>query len=189
VTDFVRTALALFLTVAPLGALPAFQSLTVTESRTQTALACSSAAFILLASLCLVADQLLDWLAVSAENFQLAAALIFLPHAFHMIARGNSSSPREAKAIGPWVWFLPLTTPLLVSPASAAAAVSYAARFGTTGSIAACALVIAFTAGALALIPVLSGRAALSLATFNRFCGALLVAVAIELAVDGVRSV
>jgi small neutral amino acid transporter SnatA (MarC family) len=188
VTEFLRVALALFLTVAPLGALPTFQSLTEPPGRVRAAIACSAAAFALLATFCLIAGELLDLLDVSPENFQLAAALIFLPHALHMVVFGRSSLPREAPGAVAFAWLVPLTTPLLVSPASVAAAVSYGARYGALESVTACGLVLALTACALAVAPPRSASAA-ALGILNRFSGALLIAVATELAVDGVRSV
>ncbi len=189
-SDFLRTALALWLTVAPLGALGPFESLTEREMRLRRAFMCSSAAFVLLAGTAVAAGSFLDWIDVSAENFQLAAALIVLPHAFHLILRGDSMRLVPPDHRAPLVWLLPLTVPLLVSPASVGATISYASRLGSGTAITSAGVVLGITVAILANAAWLSGAAeSRTISLINRFSGALLIALAVELAVDGIRSV
>ncbi len=85
-------------------------------------------------------------------------------------------------------WLVPVAFPLLASPASLAAAVACSSRFGLGVSLGAIALVAAAAIAALAAGERLA-RPAAALAIANRFLGALLVTVAVEMLVDGVRSV
>ncbi len=189
-SDFLRTALALTLTIAPLGSLRPFESLTDPEMSLPRAFVCSVAAFVLLAATAVIAEPLLEWIDVSPENFQLAAALIVLPHAFHLIVRGNSMDLDRPDGRGLVVWLFPLTIPLLVSPASVGATISYASRFGSGTAIASAGVVLGINVAILANAARLSGAAeSRTISLINRFSGALLIALAVELAVDGIRSI
>jgi small neutral amino acid transporter SnatA (MarC family) len=107
-----------------------------------------------------------------------------LPQALQLVWRGRTLSGAEAGTI------VPLAAPLLAGPASLAAAMSYGTRFGEMEAAGASALVL-FGAGGLLLAGEWAerklGRATIGL--LGRLNGALLVIIAIEMAVDGVRSV
>jgi multiple antibiotic resistance protein len=124
------------------------------------------------------------WLDVSPENFQLAAGLIMLPQALQLLVRGRTLADEGSAGL------LPLAVSLLAGPASVVAAMSYGARFGEGTAAGASALVLFATAGLLMAGERFQrwvGRAGMG--AFGRFNGALLVVVAVELIVDGVRSV
>ena len=184
-SEFARATAGIFLAVAPFGALPVFLDARLgADERARTAVVMCAAALALLAAGTLAAEPLLDWLDISAENFQLAAGLIMLPQALHLIWRGRTLAEAEAGVI------VPLAAPLLAGPASVAAAMSYGTRYGEGDAVAASALVLAATLGVLALggwVEAKVGRGPLGLA--GKVNGALLVVVAVELIVDGIGSV
>ena len=193
-TDFLRTTLGLFAAVAPFGALPvflAFASLRGESSQTwrDGVLACGTA-FVVLAGAALVADPMLDFLDISGENFQLAAAVAMMPLAFRLILTADSAPPPDEPS-GPLpAWLVPLAIPLLASPPAIIAAMSYSARYGEGNAIATAAVVIALTAAITSGGPWLArGIGRFGLGALGRLSGALLVVIAVELAVDGVRSV
>ena len=184
-SEFARAALGIFAAVAPFGALTVFLDARVgTEDRRKVVAIMYVAALLIIGVAALAAEPFLDWLDVSPENFQLAAGLIMLPQAMQLVTRGRTLSGGENGAI------VPLSAPLLAGPASMAAAMSYATRFGEAEAIGASAIVLFGAAGLLLAgewVERNAGRAAIGL--LGRLNGALLVIIAIEMAVDGVRSV
>ena len=192
--DFLRALLGVFAAVAPFGALPVYAALAQesdTARRPQTVLLACLAAFALLAGAALVADPLLDWLDVSPENFQFAAGLIMSPLAARLLLTGRSMpTPRGDLDATSVPWLAPLALPLVAGPAALAAAMTYAARYGVAEALIASAAVLALTA----VLLLASRRLAGVLGTAGtdaaaRLSGALLIVIAVELAVDGVRSV
>ncbi len=184
-SELARAILGIFAAVAPFGALPVFLDARLGgDERTRTAAVMCAVALAALAAGTFVADPLLDWLDVSPENFQLAGGLIMLPQALQLVWRGRTLSEAEVGVI------VPLTAPLLAGPASVAVAMSYGTRYGEADAVAASALVLAATAAILVAggwVEAGLGRRSLGLA--GKANGALLVVVAVELIVDGVRSV
>ncbi|MCH8814990.1 MAG: MarC family protein [Chloroflexi bacterium] len=193
-SEFSLAALGLFAAVAPAGALPVFALLTGNADavqRTRQASLIGLTAFALMAGTAALGDPFLDWLNISPENFQLAAGLVMLPLAVRLLWSGESMTlPREVERPQRRVWLTPLAVPLVASPASLVAALSYGTRFGLEPTLGATAFVLTLTALAFAAAPQLhrflgtSGIGALA-----RLTGGLLVVVAIELLVDGVQSV
>lgn len=175
----------LFAAVAPLGALPVFLDARVSPAERLRAVAIMAlVALAVLSAGVLAAGPFLDWLEISAENFQLAAGVIMLPQAVQLLWRGRTLSSADAGII------VPLAAPLLAGPASAAAAMSYGARFGEAQAIGASALVLAVTAALLLAGSALEGRVKSGpIETLGRFNGAFLVVIAIEMIIDGVQSV
>ncbi len=193
-SEFSRAALGLFAAVAPAGALPAFALLARNADavqRTRLASLVGLIAFALLAGTAALGAPFLDWLNISPENFQLAAALVMLPLALRLLWSGESMTlPREVDRPLRRVWPTPLTVPLVAGPASLVAALSYGTRFGLEPTLGAAAFVLTLTALAFAAAPQL--RRSLGtpgISALGRLTGVLLVVVAIELLVDGVQSV
>jgi small neutral amino acid transporter SnatA (MarC family) len=192
--DFPQTLLGIFAAVAPFGALPVFARLAEREPGVHPPLflaLVALCAFAALAAAALVADPFLDWLDVTPENFQFAAAVIMSPLAIRLLVFGTTMGlPGDGSQAGRLAWAVPLGVPLVAGPAALAAAMSYGTRFGIPEVLAAAALVVVFTA-ALFFV---SDRAARLLRgagmdVLARLSGALLVVIAVELAIDGVRSV
>ena len=184
-TEFAKAALGLFAVVAPFGALPVFiDARAVGADQRRIILGMCVAAFLLMGVAVLAAGPFLEWLDVSPENFQLAAGLIMLPQSLQLLVRGRTLADEGSGGL------LPLAVPLLAGPASVAAAMSYGARFGEGTAAGASGLVLLATAGLLMTgerVERWVGRAGVGV--LGRFNGALLVVVAVEMIVDGVRSV
>jgi small neutral amino acid transporter SnatA (MarC family) len=185
VSEFATVTLGLVAAVAPFGALPVFiDARAEGANQHRIILGMCVAAFLLMGVAVLAAGPFLEWLDVSPENFQLAAGLIMLPQALQLLVRGRTLAHEGSGGL------LPLAVPLLAGPASVVAAMSYGARFGEGRAAGASALVLFATAGLLMAgerFPRWVGRAGMG--ALGRFNGALLVVVAVELIVDGVRSV
>lgn len=184
-SEFVRAVVGMFAAVAPFGALPVFLDARVSaDHRTRAISLMLAAAFLLLGVAVLAGDPFLDWMDISPENFQLAAGVIMLPQALQLLWRGRSLSDAGPGTI------VPLAAPLLAGPASLAAAMSYGTRFGESDAIGATAVVLIATAGLLLASDWIGRKVSPAMiGLFGRLNGALLAVIAIELAVDGVRSV
>lgn len=191
-SDFLRAAVGLFAAIAPAGAAPVFLAM-IPDARQRASLAALSCVVALgvLAAFTFAGEPMLDWLDVSAENFQLAAAVIMLPQALHLMWNGQSLAQPEPAAYGPLpTWLVPGVLPLLAGPASLAASVTYGTRFGEGTAIGAVALVLAVSAAWIIgaeRLERLIGRVGVQ--TLARLSGALLAVIAVEMAVDGVQSV
>jgi len=194
VRDFSLAALGLFAAVAPLGGLPVFLAFakgSTARQRLTAAALIAVACFALMAAAAAIAGPLLDWLEVSGENFQLAAAAVMLPLAARLLWSGRSLSlPPDDRPPLMRAWLMPLTLPLIAGPTPFVTAMSYGARFDAGLAMGAAALIAAVT-GALLAAPVFPrrGGAAVALDVLGRFNGALLAVVAVELFVDGIQSV
>lgn len=193
--EFARATFALALAVAPLGAIPIFNAYlrdVSAEARSRGAIAVGVLSLALLAGAVFVADPFLDWIEVSPENFQVAAGIIIGPVALRLLITGDSMiTPEETSGPMPRrAWLVPLVFPLIVGPASLAAALSYGTRYGEGETIAAAAV-----ASALVLIACLFATwltktlGKLPIGALGRLNGALLMVVVVELIVDGVQSV
>lgn len=193
--EFARAAFALTLAVAPLGALPIFSAYlrdVSSETRTRGAIAVGVSSLALLAATVAIGDPFLDWIEVSPENFQVAAGIIIMPLALRLLITGDSMITPEETA-GPMprrAWLIPLVFPLIVGPASLAAAVSYGTRYGQGETIGAAAFASALMLLAGAFAPWLTATVGkLLVNALGRLNGALLMVVAVELIVDGVQTV
>jgi multiple antibiotic resistance protein len=186
-TEVLRTAVGVFAALAPLALVPAITAVQRDGERRTPALAVAAALGLLLLAV-VVTDPFLGALDVVPESFQGAAALIMLPLAAQLLWTGRSVEPGEGA--GERRWLMPLAVPGLAGPAALAAAVAYAARYGegeaaagVVAAVAAAAVVLSFAARLEARL----GR--LALGVLGRLSGAFIVVIALELVVDGVRSV
>jgi len=193
--EFTRATFALVLAVAPLGALPIFAAYlreVSAETRLRGAIGVGALSFVLLTVTVLIGDPFLDWIDVSPANFQIAAGIIIAPVALRLLVTGDSMiTPRDADGPMPSrAWLVPLVFPLIVGPASLAAAISYGTRFGEGETIAAAAVasVVALLTCAFAL-PLIRSLGTLAVGALGRLNGALLMIVVVELIIDGVQTV
>jgi multiple antibiotic resistance protein len=193
--EFTRATFALVLAVAPLGALPIFAAYlreVSSEMRLRGAIGVGALSFALLTVTVLIGDPFLDWIDVSPENFQIAAGVLIAPVALRLLITGDSMiTPREADGPMPRrAWLIPLAFPLIVGPASLAAALSYGTRFGEGETIAAAAVAAAFALLACAFaLPLTRSIGNLAVGALGRLNGALLMIIVVELIVDGVQTV
>lgn len=185
-------ALGMFAAVAPLGAIrPLSPYRSLEDSRgwaTLSAIACL-AAFASFTGVAIVADSFLDFIHVSAESFQFAAAAVMAPFAVRLLLAGDSMPPPDPGSGHFEPWLFPLAIPLLAGPAALTAALSYSARFGEGAAISGATVALVASFGIVAASSGLRqaiGRAGIDAAA--RLSGALLLILAVELAIDGVRS-
>jgi len=193
-TEILRAAVGVFATLAPFGLIPAYLAIARDDRHEDddridlTTFAAAGVALAALLTAVVLADPFLGFLDVTGENFQAAAAVIMAPLAVRLLWSGRSLGLSEVATSRPWL--LPLAIPGLAGPASLAAVVAYSGRYGEAD--AAAAVVIALVAaGALLYASGFLQRVLgdLAIGVLGRLSGALIVAIAVELAVDGVRSV
>jgi multiple antibiotic resistance protein len=193
-SDLLRAAIGLFAAIAPFGALPVFLACSrrpdaIAHARLAV-FASTFAAAALIASAAL-ADPVLDWLDISPESFQFAAGAIMAPFAARLLLTGTSMPiPTAGEPSHRLDWLTPLGVPLLAGPAAIAAAMSFSARFGFPTAAASSLAVLAVT-----LLTLLTGAALerqlrpAGVNALGRLSGGLLAVIAVELAVNGVKSV
>lgn len=192
-TEILRAAVGVFATLAPFGLIPVFLAVSGNgredeDSRGRTLLLTFITALAVLLVAVVLTDPFLGFLDVSGESFQGAAAVIMAPLAIRLLWSGRSLGLSEVATSRPWL--LPLAIPGLAGPASLGIVVAYGGRYGEAEAAAAVVIAIV-AAGALLyaagfLQRTLGERA---IGVLGRLSGALIVAVAVELAVNGVRSV
>ena len=193
-TEILRAAVGIFATLAPLGLIPAFLTASRDGPDDEDArsgwtllLAVITALAVLIVAV-LLTDPFLGFLDVSGENFQAGAAVIMLPLAARLLWSGRSLGLSEVATSRPWL--LPLAIPGLAGPASLGAVVAYSGRYGEADAAAAVTIAIVAASALLyagGFLQRTLGKPAIGV--LGRLSGALIVAIAVELAVDGVRSV
>ena len=193
-TEVLRAAAGIFATLAPLGLIPAFLAVSRdspddedARSRRTLLLTVITALAVLIVAV-LLTDPFLGFLDVSGENFQAGAAVIMLPLAARLLWSGRSLGLSEVATSRPWL--LPLAIPGLAGPASLGAVVAYSGRYGEADAAAAVTIAIVAASALLyagGFLQRTLGKRAIGV--LGRLSGALIVAIAVELAVDGVRSV
>jgi multiple antibiotic resistance protein len=151
------------------------------------AVGASAIAFITLSVFALLSEPLLDWLNVSGESFQFAAAASMFPLAIRLILIGDSMALPQR--LPRYAWLVPFAIPMLAGPSSIITAISYAARFGEAKLILASGLVLVITGVMLALADRFEKVPFIVMQAAGRLSGGLLLLIAVELAIDGVRSV
>jgi multiple antibiotic resistance protein len=193
---------AIFFVVDPLSAVPFFLVMTrdhSAEERRGTALRAAITAGLVLAGFALAGHWIFRLLGISLAAFRIAGGIVLLLLALDMI-RTQPSRTRitekevEAGAVNEDIAIVPLAMPLLAGPGSIATAVVLVARaregpwwhvLPVMGAIAATAIASYFIlAGATRTERVL-GKTGLSIV--ERAAGLLLVAVAVQFMIDGVR--
>jgi small neutral amino acid transporter SnatA (MarC family) len=197
VSDFAICLAGLLATVAPLGALSAVlrykrdiarqQSPDVLQ-RGRLTLFSPVAALALLALAALVSDPLLDTLRISGPSFEFAAAAAMVPLAIRLLVFGDSMAAPASK-LPDYAWLVPFTLPLLAGPVSLIAAISYADRFGVAQAIVDAAIALSLTATLYATLPLWQRARPLVVQMLGRLSGVLLVAMAAEMALDGLYRV
>jgi small neutral amino acid transporter SnatA (MarC family) len=182
--EFTRAAVGLFAVIAAPGELAAFAALSGLDLGTRLR-HIGAAVLLAFAGLALIAaldGPLLDWLAISPENFQLAAGAVMLPLGARLLWSGESW-PLHASSLLWKAWSL------LSGPVPAVLMLSYSARFGFETALGAAAIALAASAAVLLASGWFSTRLGAGRGLLGRFNGAVIVVLAIELMVDGVQSV
>jgi multiple antibiotic resistance protein len=194
-TEVLRAALGLTAAVAPFGALPVFLALAEAERVSPkvagAAAAGAAVAFVVLVAAALVADPFLDLLDVSPEPFRFAAGAVMAPLGVRLLLTGDSMPvPRPDDHVRRLWWLLPVGFPLLANPGAIIGTMSYSSRFGEGDTIAGAGIALAISAAVLAAGPwIQSAIRPIGVNALGRLSGAFLIVIAVELAIDGVRSV
>ncbi|MDW8008189.1 MAG: MarC family protein [Chloroflexota bacterium] len=194
-TDFARALVSFFAIIDPIGNVLVFYLLTAQLPRAlqvRAATASVVAAFLLLAVFALSGEQVLDFMGISAQSFQVAAGALLVLPAYRMVERGQSLEVADADGVRTDVFqvaLVPLAVPLLSGPGALATAVSLSQDMGAGLTIAAAAVVFllawALFAWAEAVFRLL-GESALRVLT--RLVGVLLMAIAVDFILEGART-
>ncbi|MCS7275874.1 MAG: MarC family protein [Dehalococcoidia bacterium] len=193
--DFARALVSFFAIIDPIGNVLVFYLLTAQLPRAlqvRAATASVVAAFLLLAVFALSGEQVLDFMGISAQSFQVAAGALLVLPAYRMVERGQSLEVADADGVRTDVFqvaLVPLAVPLLSGPGALATAVSLSQDMGAGLTIAAAAVVFllawALFAWAEAVFRLL-GESALRVLT--RLVGVLLMAIAVDFILEGART-
>ena len=183
-SDFWLTLVAFFAATNPAGVLVTMASAPGASRERLSAVVIGlvvAGALLLVAAL--ASDSILDFLEVEPETFRISAGVVMVTVGIYALLLGPFDYPIERGWRGA---LFPLAFPLLAGPAALAAAISYAEDPGRGETIAA-ALIVAGASAAAVLAP--AGRYKLLLTALTRLTGALLIAIAAGLIVDGIRAV
>jgi multiple antibiotic resistance protein len=193
--DFARALVSFFAIVDPVGNVLPFYLLTAPLPRKLQVWAATVsvvAAFLLLALFALGGEEVLDFMGISPQSFQVAAGALLVLPAYRMVERGQSlevSGADGARADVFQVALVPLATPLLSGPGALATAVSLSQDMGAGLTVAAAAAVFllawALFVWAEAVFRLL-GESALRVLT--RLVGVLLMAIAVDFILEGART-
>jgi multiple antibiotic resistance protein len=189
VSDALRVLLVFLAAVNPAAtALGARGLAVVTGPRSrQLAAASAGAVMVLLIVLAVLADAILDALAVEPETFRIAAGIVL---AISGMAAAIRLAPSE-RGNGTWQdAVFPFAIPLLCGPATLMAALSYGADEALGAVIVGIVAAVGGATGLALLCARTQARAAVAaLDGVARLTGALLIALGVGLVVHGVRAV
>ncbi len=193
--DFARALVSFFAIIDPIGNVLVFYLLTAQLPRplqVRAATVSVVAAFALLVVFALGGEQVLEFMGISAQSFQVAAGALLVFPAYRMVERGQSLDLSDADGVRVDVFqvaLVPLAVPLLSGPGALATAVSLSQGIGAGLTIAAAAAVFAMAwalfAWAEAVFRLL-GESALRVLT--RLVGVLLMAIAVDFILEGART-
>ncbi len=193
--DFARALVSFFAIVDPIGNVLVFHLFTARLPRPlqlRAATVATAAAFLLLVVFALTGEEVLDFMGISAQSFQVAAGALLVLPAYRMVERGQSLEVADADGARVDVFqvaLVPLAVPLLSGPGALATAVSLAQGIGAAKTVAAAAVVFALAWGLFAWAEAifwLLGESALRVLT--RLVGVLLMAIAVDLILEGART-
>ncbi len=179
--------LTLLLLAAAVNPAAAFAAMTAAPDRGRARALAAAIGFLAAAAPLLAvafgADAILSALELEAETFRVSAGIVLAATGAATIVFGPFAWPAE----GGWRGALfPLAFPLLAGPAALAAAISRGGDGDEAGAAVAALIAIAVAAGATALA---AGRSRPVADALARLTGALAVALAAGLIVEGVRAV
>jgi multiple antibiotic resistance protein len=192
--EAVTVAVALFVTIDPIGLVPLFIALTrhmSARERRAAALRSIGIAFVLLALFGLFGEAVLTAIGISMPAFRIAGGLLLFLLAVDMLFEKRTE--RRDKRAGddrPDPTVFPLATPLVAGPGALAAMVLYAGRVSGPGGFLLLNLILVAVLGLtlalfLAAGPIarLLGRTGVTVVT--RLLGILLAALAVQFVLDG----
>ena len=183
----------LFVIMDPPGTVPVFISLTASMTAKQRVRAARQAvvvAFCVIVAFAVFGQQLLAYLHISLPALQASGGLLLLLVALELLT-GREQAPGGAEGVN--VALVPLGTPLLAGPGAIVATMVFVKRADRVAEYVAVGLGVLLVHVCLWLamrfagrIHTLLGEGGTTLVT--RIAGLLLSAIAVQLVVDGVRS-
>jgi multiple antibiotic resistance protein len=190
--DLIRSSVALFAVIDPVGNLLIYHILTARLGRRERGLVAvlsNVVAFFLLALFIVAGLSVLGYLHISQASFEIAAGLLLAPSAYRLVEHGQPFGPAPpSEPISPLqLAVVPLAIPLLAGPGALATVVSFTGEYGRGVVMLASAIVLLLSTALFVLGPAilnLLGESFLRL--FSRLIGILLMAIAVNLAVTGV---
>jgi multiple antibiotic resistance protein len=194
----VTVAVALFVTIDPIGLVPLFIALTphmTVRERRATALRSIGIAFALLAMFGLFGETVLGAIGISMPAFRIAGGLLLFLLAVDMLfEKRTERRDKQAEGARPDPTVFPLATPLVAGPGALAAMVLYAGQVSgsPTGLLVLHLILVAVLGLTLALfflagpISRLLGRTGVTVVT--RLLGILLAALAVQFVLDGLTA-
>ena len=201
--DF-KPLITLLAIVNPLAIVPFFIHYTQGFSKAQrrkTIVTASFSAFVVIAIRALLGLKILEFFSISLASFQVGGGMLLLISSMNML----NAQPAEAKAsthdledgaekaaMGASIAVVPLTIPLLTGPATMSTVVIYAEKaktFWQLGTLVGYGLVIGLaTALAFSLAePIARVLGKTGINVMTRLMGLILVAVAVEMLLRGVK--
>jgi MarC family membrane protein len=191
---FGETFVTLFVITDPIGNAPIFVAITrnlTPRERQRAALRAVLAAGALILGFAIFGEALLRYLHVSLGSLSIAGGLLLMLVALEML-RGSDFPGGEA-ATPEDIALVPLATPLVAGPGAIATAIvlwrSHPSVSGHISVLAAIVLAVACVGVALLVAErVTRATSAAVLSFLTRVFGLLLSAIAVQLVVDGVRS-
>ncbi len=188
--ELARAFVSYFAIIDPVGNILVFylltQGLPWPRRALVAGLACL-AAFLMLLVFGLAGEEVLDFLGITAASFQVAAGLLLVPPAYRLVERGQPLEVTEEGGLDVvQVALVPLATPLLAGPGAIATTVSFSQTLGAGTALAAAAAVLAISFLVFALANALLRLMGASLLRLlSRLVGILLVAIAVDLVLEG----
>ncbi|MBI2766373.1 MAG: hypothetical protein HYX53_10750 [Chloroflexi bacterium] len=185
-SEWLRLAIALAAAVNPAAVAATAAAAPPGRIRLRTIPAAAALALAIIAAAAALAGRILDGLDIEPETFRIAAGMVMATMGVLTLWRGNTPATIDEWPGGWRAAVFPLALPLLLGPATLIAALSYSADHGAarTASAAAVGLVVASL-----LVAIGFGGRRVPAEAVARLTGALLVAIATGLVVDGVRAI
>jgi multiple antibiotic resistance protein len=146
-----------------------------------------SAAFVMLLAFSLGGREVLEFLGISHESFQVAAGLLLVPPAYRLVTEGQPAHVEEGTSANPLDFALvPLATPLIAGPGALAATTALTESAGLETTIVAFTVVLLITlAGFAAADQIFRLAGAPVLRVLARIVGILLFAIAVDFVLEG----
>jgi multiple antibiotic resistance protein len=188
-----QALVSFFAIIDPLGAVLIFHLFTrrleYGERLIAGAVACVTA-FLMLIAFSLGGEEVIEFLGISPESFQVAAGLLLIPPAYRLVMEGQPGTVEDGEQSSALDFALvPLATPLIAGPGALAATASFAQDIGQGTTIAAFSLVLLLTlilfAVADQIFQIFGGSV---LRVLARIVGILLFAIAVDFVLDGAKA-
>jgi multiple antibiotic resistance protein len=199
---FITMTINLFLIVDPIGCMPLFATITKDDPprrRRAMILRAVAIAFVVLVFFALVGQVLLDYFGVEIPAVRIAGGVLLFIIGMEMLygrlSRTETTEHEEQEALGKTdVSITPLAIPFLAGPGSIAAVVLFAGLVdgprGLVLLIAAVALVMLVSLVLLSVADRLLGAVGqIGIRVIARIMGLLLLFVAVQFVIDGLRGV